>query len=383
MAGHAAAASWARDRSMVPERSDLPEDEAGHAGVAEPADGGKVADPARDEDVHVVAADERVEEAEVRGRTAVAQHQAMDAHTHQLLHQRIEGWRTRPAPGERGDPLCPGIDAHGKPVAGDGHACTERLRALDDGDREDHPGGPGRERESDVVSLLEAARDLERHGHPGRDRAHSAQVDGGRPLCAVEVHEVQDPRAPADELLGDAVRPVGGRARAGRRARPVDDPRPPLRHVDGRDDVHSPQPSPVEQAAVEADRQRPVAQQRVVECLEREVAAEPAPLVLAHAQDEHLAQQVAELVARRVRVPADLRAGVRGLERGVLDEEVGGLVGGQLAAVHPHVEDDPARSPDGVCVHGRPERRGRRRSPPRASSARSTCPTPPRTPGRR
>ena len=40
-----------------------------------------------------------------------------------------------------------------------------------------------------------------------------------------------------------------------------------------------------------------------------------------------------------------------------MDEEVGGLVDAELAAVHADVQDDPARSPDRIGVHDQPERR--------------------------
>ena len=126
-----------------------------------------------------------------------------------------------------------------------------------------------------------------------------------------------------------------------------------------------------------------VAQQRVVEALQAEPVAEAALLVGAELEQQHLAQQVGQLVGRRVGVAVDLGPGVGVLEAGVLDQEGDGLVDADLAAVHPDVEDDPAGPPDRVGVHVQPEVRARRRSPARASSARSTCPSPRRTRGRR
>ena len=51
----------------------------------------------------------------------------------------------------------------------------------------------------------------------------------------------------------------------------------------------------------------------------------------------------------------DLGPRVGALEAGVLDEEVGRLLDGQLAAMHPDVEDDPAGPPDRVRVHDHAE----------------------------
>src|SRR3954470_21956913 len=111
----------------------------------------------------------------------------------------------------------------------------------------------------------------------------------------------------------------------------------------------------IEEATMEADRQRPVSQQRVVKLLQRERIAEPSPLVVAKTEDQHLPEQVAELVAGRVRVALDLGSRVRRLEGGVLDEEGDGFVYPDLTAVHPDVEDDPARPPDGVGRDVEPE----------------------------
>ena len=51
---------------MRPGEQRLPEDESGHAGVAQPAHAGEVCGTAGDEDVDVVAADEGLEQAGVR-----------------------------------------------------------------------------------------------------------------------------------------------------------------------------------------------------------------------------------------------------------------------------------------------------------------------------
>ena len=93
----------------------------------------------------------------------------------------------------------------------------------------------------------------------GRRRAGAARPTATRPRRpprgwpgaparrAVEVDEVDDPRAQRDEPLGDPLRPVGRRADAGRGAGPEDDPRAAALEVDRRDDaargVRAPSPA--------------------------------------------------------------------------------------------------------------------------------------------
>src|SRR6478752_3582161 len=76
-----------------------------------------------------------------------------------------------------------------------------------------------------------------------------------------------------------------------------------------------------QEASMEADRERAVAQQDVVEVTERERAPQAGLLVGAELEQEDLAQQVRQLVSRRVRVAPDLRPGIRGLEAGLGDQE--------------------------------------------------------------
>ena len=109
---------------------------------------------------------------------------------------------------------------------------------------------------------------------------------------------------------------------------------------------------------MEADRQRAVVEQRVVERAEVEPRPESLLLVGPELQQQDLAEQVGELVGRRVRVAIDLRPGVRPLEARLVDEEVRRLLDADLAAVHPHVEDDPAGPPDRVRVQREAEVRG-------------------------
>ncbi len=174
---------------------------------------------------------------------AVAEDQAVDAPGDQLLDDRVERRRRPAPPRERGEPVRTGVEADREPVAGDREAAGQRLRPLDDRDREDDPRRAGGERQAHVVGLLEATRDLERHRDPRRDRADGLEVGGRRALGPVEVDEVQDPGALGDELLGDPVGTVGGHADAGGGAGPVHDPRPSGLDVDRRDHVHRRQPS--------------------------------------------------------------------------------------------------------------------------------------------
>src|SRR4051794_11468277 len=76
-----------------------------------------------------------------------------------------------------------------------------------------------------------------------------------------------------------------------------------------------------QQTTVEADRERAVAKQRVVEIAQREGAAQPRLLVGAELEQKDLAEQVRQLVRRRVRVAPDLGPRVRGLEGRLVDEE--------------------------------------------------------------
>src|SRR4051812_16954816 len=85
-----------------------------------------------------------------------------------------------------------------------------------------------------------------------------------------------------------------------------------------------------EDPAMEADRQRAVVEQRVVEGSQREGAPEPALLVRSKSEQQHLAEQVRQLVGRGVRIAPDLGPGVRLLEARLLDEEPDRLVHGDL-----------------------------------------------------
>ncbi len=84
---------------------------------------------------------------------------------------------------------------------------------------------------------------------------------------------------------------------------------------------------------MEADGQRAVAHQGVVEALERERIAEPARFIGPELQQEGPAQQVGQRIGRAVRVPGHLGVGVGTLEARVLDHEVGRFLDPDLATV--------------------------------------------------
>ena len=143
-----------------------------------------------------------------------------------------------PAPGERRQPLRPGIEADGQPVAGDGEAGAQVVGPVGDRGRQDDPGRSGRERELDRLGRVDPAGDLERDGDPCRDRADRVQV-GRRPGArALEIDELDESCAEGHEPLGDPVGPIGRRADAGSGARPEHDARTARLHVDRRDDLH-------------------------------------------------------------------------------------------------------------------------------------------------
>ena len=209
-----------------------------------------------------------------------------------------------------------GIEADRQPVAGDGQAGAQVVGPVGDRGRQHDPGRAGGEGEPDRLGRVDAAGDLERDGDPRRDRADRVEVGRRAGARALEVDEVDEPCAQRHEPLGDPVGPVGRRADAGRGARASRRPAsgPPSRSIAGMTCTAPVRLPAVEQPAVEADRQRPVAQQRVVEALEAERVAEAALLVGAQPEEERPAEQVRQGIGRPVRVPLDLGAGVRALE---------------------------------------------------------------------
>ncbi len=88
-----------------------------------------------------------------------------------------------------------------------------------------------------------------------------------------------------------------------------------------------------------------------MEVAQRESVAKALLLVLAQPQQHDLAEQVAQLVRRRIGVAVHFGRGLGSLEARFIDQELDGILDTDLAAVQPDVEDDPAGSPDRVGVH--------------------------------
>ena len=268
----------------------------------------EVGGAAGDEDVGVVAAG--------RGRRAAPgpaavppwrEDQPADARPDELLDERVERGRRSAPPRERGEPLRPRVEADGEPVAGDREARARASRAGRRSRSRARRAWPRRRTRGGLVGLLQAARELERDGDAGGDRADGLEVRRAAALRAVEVDEVEEPGALRRRSARRSA--PGGRSARRRRPtpRPVDDPRAAAGQVDRRDDcidrVSGPLGSPgrgrsrppvvgvsrhrgaLQEPAVEADREGAVAQQRVVEVLEREAVAEAALLVRAQAED--------------------------------------------------------------------------------------------------
>ena len=223
----------------------------------------------------------------------MGQDEPRDAGPDQLADQLVDGRRRGAPPGERGQPLGPRVEADRQPVAGDREARAEVVGPVGDASGQDDAGRTGGEREPDRVGRFEAAGELERDRDARRDRADRLEVRPGAPARAPSKSTRWISRAPCatNRSAIRSGRSVGAPI-AGRGAGPVDDARPAALEVDRRDDLHRssrwPRSSALarQQAPVEADRQRAVAQQRVVEALERERVAEPALLVGAELEQQ-------------------------------------------------------------------------------------------------
>ena len=206
---------------------------------------------------------------------------------------------------------------------------------------------------------IEAAGELQRDAPTREAIAPTASRLAGAPVRAPSKSTRWMSFAPCcDEPLDDPVGPVGRRPDAGRRAGPVDDARAAALEVDGRDDQHGAQaPSPASSRRWKLIGSEPLRSSVSWKPLQRERVAEPALLVGAQLEEQRATEQVRQGIGRPVGVPLDLGAGVGPLEARLLDEEVDRLVDGQLAAVQPDVEDDPAGPPDRVGVEHQPEAR--------------------------
>ena len=227
--------------------------------------------PPATSDLGVVAADERVEQRGVgrRGRRGSAR--AGGRRADELLDQRVERGGRAAAPRERGDPLRPRIEADRQPVARDREAPVQRVGPLDDA--------------TESTTRVAPAANASRRGRrpPARRRAGAAPRPPRDRADCLEVRRRDRAARRRSRRGGGAGRP-GRRtaprsARAGRSARPMPAAapgqkttreRPASTSIAGMTSIPSGALA-AEQPPVEADRQRAVAQQRVVE-RQREVA---------------------------------------------------------------------------------------------------------------
>ena len=151
----------------------------------------------------------------------------------------LEGRRAAGLPAGFGEALRTRVEPDGEPVAGDAQAGGQALRLLGHREQRQHDARrAGREGQLDLLRTVDAAGHLERRGHGARHVPDGGRVDrpaGGR---AVEIDEMDDGSAQLDEVARDPLRPVGGRARPRRGARPEDEPRAPGPQVQAGDDLH-------------------------------------------------------------------------------------------------------------------------------------------------
>ena len=256
----------------------------------------------------------------------------------ELAHEALERGRRRPRQRNCGEPLRPRVEPDGQPVAGDGEA----LARAASGSSATLIASTTR-----VAPAANARRMWSARSRPPATWIGTATRDGdlARPPRGCPALPARAPskstrwtiRAPSatNRSAIRSGRSVGAPTPA-RRAGPEDDPRAPALEVDRRDDLHGrsglrravgrarPPLAPFERAAgcprsleeppVEADRQRAVLEQRVVEAAQAERDPEAALLVGPQLEQQDLAQQVGQLVGRRVRVAVDLGPGVRLLE---------------------------------------------------------------------
>ena len=197
-----------------------------------------VVDATGHEDVGVGGLDDRLQQRQVRLQATVREDEAVDTGIRKFSDELQERWCLIPPPGEGRQPLGPRIEAHGEPVARHRDAIAQALRLVDDGHGQQHARGAGREREADVVGLLHAARELDRHSHALGHGGHGLQVCRRSRARPVEVDEVDGPGAGGHEALGDDVGSVARRAGARGGSGPRDDARSAVLQVDGRDHLH-------------------------------------------------------------------------------------------------------------------------------------------------
>ena len=164
----------------------------------------------------------------------------MNAGIRQFADQFLEGRDAGPAsPGKLSQPLRARVQADGHPVTGDGQAVVQAIRVLRDGPEGHHDTRrPGGKSKLHLLRAIDAAGELERHGHGARHFLDGSQI--GRPALrgAVQIPQVEQLGALLHERAGDSIRAIRRRTRAGGGAGPPDQPRSPALEVQAGDDLH-------------------------------------------------------------------------------------------------------------------------------------------------
>ena len=196
----------------------LSEDEAGHAGIADPRDRGRVGGSTGDEDVGIVRRGrvgpaDRGRDRPGRGPGRAVGHPGSTSSP----DERVDGRNRRSLPRVRRQPFGPGVERRppasrrrprGRPVNRSGSSTTDIARTT--------RVAPAANASRMASAVSTPAGDLERHRDRRGDRPDGLEVPGCARPGAVEVDEVDDPRAQFDEPVGDPVGPIGRSPDAGR-----------------------------------------------------------------------------------------------------------------------------------------------------------------------
>ena len=265
----------------------LAEDDARDTGVAQAAQAVEVTTPPA---TRKSASYDRTSEArpnQVGLGAAMGQDEPGDPGSDELADERLErGWGTRPAPRERGEPIRPRVEPDGQPVARDSQARAQVRRADRRCPSRAPPAWRRPRRRDGRGRRLQPAGELQRHGDlrgDGPDRVEIARGAGAR---ALEVDQVDTgaPSATKRSAIRSG-RSVGAPIPAAAPGQYTIRERPRSRSIEGMTCTRSGAWAVGQQTAMEADRERAIAEQRVVERLEAEPVAQPALLVVAQPED--------------------------------------------------------------------------------------------------
>ena len=191
-------------------------------------------DAAGDEDVRVVRPARPAEHAGVRPSAAVGEDEPAHAAAGELA-RRVPRASAAPA-GATGTRRAARGAGRGRPPASRRRprGSREQVAVVDDAHREDDARRAGGEREPDLVGALEAAGDLDRHRDPRRDAPTASRLPGAPGPRAVEVDEVDDPRArPTNRSAIRSGRSVGAPTPADAPGQNTIRERPRSRSIDG------------------------------------------------------------------------------------------------------------------------------------------------------